>query len=284
MILHERAEWIDGYAVAAGEGEAWWSAPQFDTARVSNITWHYPGGTSRTDPVAEVRGMHADYHRRTDAGDNGRPAPFSHGYNLGYNAVIDRQGGIWKVRWFDQRCAANGADTNANSFAIQFMLDGVDADITDAQLQSGRQMDKIVRERCPGIPAGVDGHRGHSDFVATPCPGEHIRNRMHAGELLHVDNRRGGRGFKIKEEDEDMKFINMGTFATFSDGGSGYVHWINSPEAADLIGVPPPKRDGTRGTIMPSSYFQTLVLIGPMPHNDRRKWSAADFSAHKPQG
>src|SRR5882672_10660508 len=46
MIVHERDEWLAGYQVAAGEGSAWWGDFTFpaDDA-ITNITWHYPGGT-----------------------------------------------------------------------------------------------------------------------------------------------------------------------------------------------------------------------------------------------
>ena len=65
--------------------------PAFDA--ITNITVHYPGGMC-SPVVTELQSEQASYHRRDDGEDNGRPAPFSRGYDVGYNATIDLAGEI----------------------------------------------------------------------------------------------------------------------------------------------------------------------------------------------
>lgn len=191
-VIHERAEWLAGYAVASGEGSAWWGGNTWPgDAAITNLTWHYPGGTVTNNAgpdsrfAAELRSEQAAYHRRRDGGSTGRPSPFDQGYDLGYNAMIDVTGGLWKVRWTDKRSAANGSTaSNAVSFAVQFMTANLDADLTDEQVATARWVDQWARSQFPNMPDGVGGHKCHSDWFATACPGDVIRPRVRAGDLL----------------------------------------------------------------------------------------------------
>ena len=237
-VVHERGEWLTGYELAAGEGSAWWGAVAFPpVTKIDNITWHYPAGSSNADPAAELRRMQADYHRRTDSGsDNGRPAPFNRGYNLGYNVVIDLGGEVWKVRWTDQRCAANALPGNLSSFAVQFMTAHLDDDLTAAQVRSARWLDGRLRERFPNIPDGVAGHRGHRDWFSTACPGDLIYNtHVIVGGLLRsagVDEQTLHTG-----DDEDMrfKFYKAKGFHDLLAVGPGNPFNPGSPEAAQEL-------------------------------------------------
>jgi len=209
-VVHERDEWLQGYVVRPDEGSAWWGGNTFPGfSAIDNLTWHYPGGSvDQSNPAAEIRSEQAGYHTRDDGDDNGRPAPFSHGYDLGYNAMIDLSGEIWKVRWTDKRCAANGTtDANGRSFAIQFMVEGIDADVNGAQLAAARWLDGRLRERFPNIPAGVAGHTPHKHWFNTACPGTPIGNRLAAGDFLaRTDESPGRVGSGTDEGDDDMRY------------------------------------------------------------------------------
>ena len=62
--------------------------------------------------------------------------------------------------------------------------------------------------------------------------------------------------------------------ATFSDSGSGYVHWISSPEVGELSGIPPAKSDATRGINVPAAHLkaQDKVLASGKKLADQEKF------------
>jgi hypothetical protein len=202
-IIHERDEWLAGYPLRPNEESAWWGGNTFPRfGDINNITWHYPGGSSDPDPALQLRADQASYHTRTDGGDNGRPAPFTHGYDLGYNVSIDLNGEIWKIRWTDKGCAANGGDDHGNrvSFAVQFMTAHLADDLTPAQLASARWLDGELRKMFPNVPSGVAGHRGHRDWFNTTCPGDVIyEGHVITGDLLAEAPLRS-------QGDEDMRY------------------------------------------------------------------------------
>jgi hypothetical protein len=257
-VLHEREEWLDGYQVAPGEGSAWWGGftfPPFDD--ITNITWHYPGGSSQPDPGTELRTMQAAYHRRRDAGDNGRPFPFDKGYDLGYNAVIDLTGGVWKVRWTDKRCAANEKPANDFSFAVQFMTANKDDDITPAQLEAARWLDGELRSMFRRVPAGVAGHKGHRDFVGTACPGDLIYTKhVTAANLLARATPR------VQGDDDDMRYklYKPRGFFDVLAVGPGNPFNPGSPQAAQELVDLGQVADRSGNPVNPGTDF-TLVRI-----------------------
>lgn len=292
--VHERDEWLAGYQVAPGEGSAWWGGNTWPgNNAITNITWHYPGGDVANNAagrwVAELQAEQAAYHRRRDGGSSGHPAPFDAGYDLGYNAMIDRDGGIWKVRWTDKRCAANGGAANSFSFAVQFMQAQLNDDLTGAQIESARWLDGQLRAIFPNVPGGVAGHSCHSDWFATSCPGDVIRGRVRAGHLLS-----GGEPPPPPPPPpgDNMTVVIQcsDAFAAFEGEQSAqgiitFVRWIDGGRKALITGAPfnVPVISRTVGQL------SGMTLNGPLPTGDNRTWTGAEFyqwrpSASGPQG
>jgi len=256
-VLHEREDWLAGYQVAPGEESAWWGGFTFPPfGDITNITWHYPGGSSNADPGTELRAEQFAYHRRLDATDNGRPVPFNHGYDLGYNATIDLSGAIWKVRWTDKRCAANEQPANNFSFAVQFMTAHLDDDLTSAQLESARWLDGELRAMFPNIPSGVAGHKGHREFVATACPGDTIFNKhVVTGNLLT--------GAKPpSERDDDMRYKLFKPIGSFNILAVGPGNPFNpgTPELTQELVDAGQVADRDGGPVAPRTDFRGVTI------------------------
>jgi hypothetical protein len=264
-VVHERDEWLAGYAVAPGEGSAWWGAPAFPSVReIDNITWHYPAGFSNADPAQELRRMQSDYHRRRDAGvDNGRPPPFNRGYNLGYNAVIDLAGGIWKVRWTDQRCAANELPGNKVSFAVQFMTARPDDDLTPAQVRSARWLDRELRGMFPNIRPGAAGHKGHRDWVRTACPGDLIyATHVTTGDLLAAAEPAAVQQEDLVKGEDEMRFrfFKAKGFHDLLAVGPGQPFNPGSPEAAQELVDCEQVATRTGQPVMPGTDYRSVPI------------------------
>jgi hypothetical protein len=263
-VVHERDEWLAGYQVAPDEGSAWWGGNTFPPfGDITNITWHYPGGSSQADPALELRTEQASYHRRPDGGDNGRPPPFTHGYDLGYNATIDLRGEIWKVRWTDKRCAANGGEDNGNgvSFAVQFMTAHLDDDITPAQLASAQWLDGELRAMFRHIPSGVAGHKGHRDWFSTTCPGDVIYNgQVVAGNLL-------ARAESRSQGDDDMRYklFKPKSFFDVLAIGPGNPFNPGSPQAAQELVDQGQVADRGGNPVNPGTDFTTVRIEISVP-------------------
>src|SRR5262249_28003836 len=84
------------------------------------------------------------------------------------------------------------------------------------------------------------------------------------------------------EGDDSMPmFVNKSSLATFVMTG-GMCHWIQTPEDADALGVPPPDPAGLRGIKCPDAFFKGLILVGPMPTEPG--WVPEYFAAWWPDG
>ena len=263
-VVHERDEWLAQYDVADGESQAWWGGNTWPgNAAIDNLTWHYPGGiVDQSDPGAEIRKEQADYHRRRDGNSTGRPFPFDLGYDLGYNAMIDLSGGIWKVRWTDKRCAANGtADANGRSFAIQFMIAGLNDDVTPAQLASARWLDAELRRSFPNIPAGAAGHKGHRDWFSTACPGDVIFRRVTSGDFLARAERRPPQPPSL-QGDDDMRFklFKAKGFFDIIAVGPGNPFNPGSPQAAQELVDKGQVASGDGSPVAPGTPFISVVI------------------------
>jgi hypothetical protein len=290
--VHERDEWLAGYVVAKGEKDAWWGGNTFPSVNdITNITWHYPGGdvalTAAGQYAAELRNEQSAYHRRRDGGGSGHPPPFDQGYDLGYNAMISPDGHIWKVRWTDKRCAANGSSvSNGISFAVQFMMPYLNSDITPPQISAARYLDHELRKIFPNIPAGVAGHKGHRNWYATSCPGDRAFNRMAAGELLY-QGEPPPIPIPVPGENDLMHTLIIvdDAYARFAGDSDnlGIIHtmrWLGQNLNAQ-IGFKEdnvtPRLDGTKVLHRKQAELNTITRVGPLPSGDKVEWREDHF-------
>ena len=65
-------------------------------------------------------------------------------------------------------------------------------------------------------------------------------------------------------DEEDVMFINKGTFATFAAAG-GFCSWIPDAQTADRLGVPPADGSGLRGVHVSDAFLRNLILVGAFP-------------------
>lgn len=195
LVLITREEWLRRYAVAPCEGSAWWGSSPFDRLACDNITVHWPGGDdslASSDPIEYMQRMQRQYHQRKDGGlKAGKCPPYTHGYDVGYNAVILPDGRVVVVRWFDYRCAANGGDANGHSFAAQIVVSPGEQP-SQAQIVAMRELVAEVWARCPNVPHRVanvaagdrKGMTVHADWFATSCCGPILTPMVRNGVLL----------------------------------------------------------------------------------------------------
>lgn len=109
------------------------------------------------------------------------------GYSLGYMFAVDWLGGVWQIRGWEFKSAANKGH-NEHTLPILMLVDGADR-ATDAALHAARC---IIREgeRLASRSMAVTGH-GQLSGAATACPGVGLRTQIAAGLFspsLIIDN------------------------------------------------------------------------------------------------
>lgn len=161
------------------------TGPALPWATIDTNSCHYTAavnlidgdpGEYATNIPAYLRAIHHDYL-------NNRPQPSgAKGYSIGYNFAIDWLGGIWELRGFDIKCAANATYKdvvwNNRTVAILFLVDGKDG-MTDLALEAARYIVAETRRRAKR-PTAIKGHR---EIGATACPGDGIMAQIKAGLL-----------------------------------------------------------------------------------------------------
>lgn len=164
--VFSRAEWL-GSARWLGTGS------KMTPAAVTDLVIHYPGHNnvpeSQTAVPARLRSEQAYYL--------GKSSP----YDLGYNWVIDPWGGIWTVRGWELRNAANGSTKPSNWNAVSV---SVQLQVTVTGKPTAAQLDAFVQLYNESIGVfgrrlNVYGHgegrkRGFTDATVTSCPGPHL--------------------------------------------------------------------------------------------------------------
>jgi hypothetical protein len=94
--------------------------------------------------------------------------------DVAYSHVFCRHGYVFVGRGFDARSAANGtADANDRYFAVCFLGDD-SAGKADVSPEARRALEQLIAEYRRRYPA-ARAIRPHSDFVATACPGDELR-------------------------------------------------------------------------------------------------------------
>lgn len=114
------------------------------------------------------------------------------GYSLGYSFAVDWLGGVWEVRGFDYRPAANDGDKgewevpNLNRFtvAVLYLVDGDDR-LTAEAAAAGRAIYREAHRRT--VSAGGEwtqfSPKPHHETDYTACPGNGITRDISEGRL-----------------------------------------------------------------------------------------------------
>jgi hypothetical protein len=183
--VHDRTAWVDPLYPISGLPALWDQV----TAGVA----HY---TAADDLIDGDPGEHADdlpgYLRAMN-----RNYWTVRGYALGYWFAVDWLGGVWRIRGWEYRSAANagkltGSNANPWTAPVLYLVDGDDR-LTAEAARSGRM---IYREADRRAALGITNRpRGHGELDATDCPGAGIRLDIAAG-LLDRDH--------PESEDDDM--------------------------------------------------------------------------------
>lgn len=163
LNVRRRSEWL---------GSTRWlgSGSKMSKAAVTDLVVHYPGHdnlpASQSAVPARLRSEQDFYLRKSSP------------YDLGYNWVIDPWGGVWEVRGWEWRNAANGSQRpsnwNAVSVSVQFQtrLDGRPTVAQlDAFVQLYNEATKVFGRRLNVYGHGEGRSRGFSDATVTSCPG-----------------------------------------------------------------------------------------------------------------
>lgn len=180
VTFHPRHEWQDPAKPVSGPypykaGQVWTAVLHYTAAL--NLPDGDPGES--TDIGAYLRQIQASYI-------NGR------GYSLGYSFAVDYLGGVWEIRGFDWRPAANNGDFgeykdinfNAYSLPILCLVDGADR-LTDAAAHAVKQVqaEGWRRTKQAGGSWRSFSPQRHSDSDWTACPGDGIGRDIDEGRV-----------------------------------------------------------------------------------------------------
>lgn len=132
-------------------------------------------GEHAEDLPAYIAAMQRDYSK-------------NRGYNVGYLFAVDWLGGVWELRGFDYRSAAN-ASHNTYTFPVLFLVDGDDRPTVEAAAAARAIWREARRRSSSRVP--FEGRPwGHGQLyletgVGTPtsCPGAGIRAALADGSL-----------------------------------------------------------------------------------------------------
>lgn len=170
--IHTRVVWQDPKMPVVGPALPWRT---IDTNSI-----HYTAAVNLPDgDLGEFVNDLPEYLRRIqrDYTLNRKP-----GYSVGYNFAVDWLGGLWELRGFDIKCAANkehkGVKWNERTVAVLCLVDGAD-ELTNAAVEAVRWIVAETRRRA-GRKTVI---RGHQEIGATACPGAGIMRQIRSGEL-----------------------------------------------------------------------------------------------------
>lgn len=160
VTFHSRASWQNPKQPVTG--------PNVTPHTVDTYAMHYTAANNIPDNLAGyLRNLQTSYL-------NGR------GYSLGYNFAVDQNGGVWEIRGFDIRSAAN-LGWNNRTIAILCLVDGQDP-MTIAAVQSANAIYAEANRRFRPLTL-----KAHRDIGATACPGIGINAQIRAGVIRPQD-------------------------------------------------------------------------------------------------
>jgi hypothetical protein len=165
--VHPRSSWVDPRYPVTGPATNW---GRIDTAVIhytaaDNLIDGDPGEHASNLP-AYIRSIQRSYET-------------NRGYSIGYWWAVDWLGGVWQLRGWDIKSAAN-ATHNEHTAPILVLVDGADA-ATDEAAESIRCL-VAETSRIAGRPVTITGH-GWLTGAQTECPGAGLRAQIFAGDF-----------------------------------------------------------------------------------------------------
>ena len=176
--FHRREAWQDPALPVTGPNptmDEWDTFPLHYTAADDLIDGD--PGESADDLPAYLRAIQRDYK-------------LNRGYSIGYGFAVDWLGGVWELRGYDIKNAAN-RNWNHRTGPVLCLVDGADP-LTDEAIASVNALYAEGERRCE---RSLD-LAGHRDIGATACPGDGIYNQIQAG-LIYPDT----------GDNDDMKYL-----------------------------------------------------------------------------
>lgn len=237
--FHRREAWQEAHLPVTGPRIAW--------STIDIVAVHYPWAEPTAgglDDIVKVR----EFLRRTQ-----RDYVLRRGYSIGYSFAVDWLGGVWELRGFDIRCAANRT-VNPRTIAVQVLVDW-DGPATGLALASVRaihlEVERRAERECPSL-----GHNMLPDpdsptgVVRTSCAGVGISAQIAAG--LTTPDRTAP-----PEEDLDMLVIDWRpdtpdwTACTFT---GTHLAWVANGHVDAVI-----RRAGARRQTVSDAEFDGLI-------------------------
>lgn len=142
------------------------------------------------------------------------------GYSIGYGFAVDWLGGVWELRGYDIKNAAN-LGWNHRTLPVLCLVDWQDP-LTSEALWSVRALYREANRRTGRSLNDV----GHRDIGSTRCPGDGIYAQIQQGLVTPLtDAELGG-------EDDDMETIDPGRWLDGEEFAAGQTREFPAPFGA----------------------------------------------------
>jgi hypothetical protein len=169
--VHPRSSWVDPRYPVTGPATNW--------GRIDTAVIHYTAADNLIDgdPGEHASNLPA-YLRSINKAYWTAP---NRGYAIGYWWAVDWLGGVWQLRGWDIKSAAN-ATHNEHTAPILVLVDGNDG----ATLEAAQSIRCLIAEtgRIAGRPVvDITGH-GWLTGAKTECPGAGLRAQIAAGDFV----------------------------------------------------------------------------------------------------
>lgn len=164
-IIYSRTVWQDPFLPVNSSTTISWS-------EIDTVAPHYTAAVNLPDGDVNEYKTHIPPYLRAIQ----RDYQINRGYSIGYNWAIDWLGGIWELRGWDFKCAANAGHNN-HVISVLCLVDGADP-LTDEAAASMRFVVGMTEQKA-GRRLAVKGHRQLP--AATGCPGNGIVGQINEG-------------------------------------------------------------------------------------------------------
>jgi hypothetical protein len=214
VSYHPRTEWVDVRYPVYGPPIEW---SHIDTAVIHYTADDVVPDGSRPDVVAGyLRAIQKSY-------------TINRGYSIGYLFAVDQHGGVWQLRGWEYKSAAN-AGHNDHTFPILMLTSGVDR-ASSAAVHAVQQLIADAQQVTHRTLSII----GHGDLhgAATACPGVGLRVQLKAGVFTPQPD-------DPQFEEDDMPLIFQWEGEPWDcigawDPATGTFPWRGCPDASKVL-------------------------------------------------